>query len=78
MDLGKKIEEIRAKPEHIRERYLWISVVISMIFIFAVWIITFNLSRSSKPASEELNDLKQTFEDAKIDAALDKNIEIAE
>jgi ATP-dependent Zn protease len=37
MDITKKIEEIRNKPEHIRLRYVWFFVFLSMILILFVW-----------------------------------------
>jgi len=41
MNIVKKIEEIRKKPEHIREKYVWVAVGICMVFIFAMWISSF-------------------------------------
>jgi hypothetical protein len=37
MSLSDKIEEIKRKPEHIRIRYVWISVFISMFLIVIIW-----------------------------------------
>lgn len=37
MNLYDKIDEIRRKPEHIRMRYVWVCVSISMVFVLAVW-----------------------------------------
>lgn len=38
MGLAEKLEEIRKKPEHIRLRYVWFFVSISMAFVLAIWI----------------------------------------
>jgi len=38
MDLIGKIEKIRQKPEHIRVRYVWFCVAVSMIFVLTIWI----------------------------------------
>ena len=38
MNIMDKIEEIRQKPEHIRMRYVWLSVAIVMAFIILVWV----------------------------------------
>ena len=38
MGLYEKIEEIRAKPEHIRIRYVWAMVAITMFFVVLIWI----------------------------------------
>jgi len=40
MDIFKKIEQIREKPEHIRRRYVGICVFISIIIIGGIWVIT--------------------------------------
>jgi len=47
MNLAEKIEAIRQKPEHIRLRYVWFLVVLSMTFIFIIWI----FSLKSRPVS---------------------------
>jgi hypothetical protein len=65
MDLNKKIEEIRQKPENIRLRYVWGAVVVSMIFIIIIWI--FSLGESIKEMkstdSNNLPDIKQSLEE---------------
>jgi len=33
----QKLEEIKSKPEHIRIRYVWFSVIVSMVFIVIIW-----------------------------------------
>lgn len=37
MGLSQKLEEIKQKPEHIRIRYVWISVLVSMFLIVIIW-----------------------------------------
>lgn len=66
MDINKKIEEIRQQPEHIRLRWVWGAVAVSMFFIIIVWI--FSLSDSigkikSSNNNNELPDMKQSFEE---------------
>lgn len=51
MSIGDKIEEIRKKPEHIRMRYVWFFVFLSMIFVIAIWLF------SVKVALNERKDL---------------------
>jgi hypothetical protein len=55
MNLSDKIEEIRNKPEHVRIRYVWISVLIVMVFILIIWIFslkeTFKSAGTAKDAS---------------------------
>lgn len=47
--IGRKIEEIRQKPEHVRVWYAWVGVLVAMFFVVLIWIFTLqeNLSRSA-------------------------------
>jgi len=38
--LWEKIEEIRQQPEHVRMRYVFGCLFISMLFIFGIWILS--------------------------------------
>lgn len=38
MNINQKIEEIRRQPEHIRMRWVWGAVTVSMFFIFMLWL----------------------------------------
>ncbi len=40
MDIQRKIDEIRQKPEHIRLRYVWVMVGISMSVIVGIWVLS--------------------------------------
>ena len=48
MRLMDKIEDIRRKPEHIRLRYVWAMVAISMIFVVAIWFFSLGSSISEQ------------------------------
>lgn len=66
MDISKKIEEIRQKPEHIRIRYVWGSVAVSMVMIVIIWI--FSLEDSLKRIDSNngqvtLPDFKKSLEE---------------
>ncbi|MDO8240610.1 MAG: hypothetical protein Q7T51_01310 [Candidatus Moranbacteria bacterium] len=37
MSIADKIEQIRQKPEHIRLRYVWFFVFVSMFLVLTVW-----------------------------------------
>ena len=53
MNISKKIEEIRNKPEHIRMQYVWGAVLVSMIFIFIIWLFSIKtLIQSKNPGSD--------------------------
>lgn len=66
MGLMEKIEDIRRKPEHIRKRYVWFFVGISMMFIVMIWFFSFD-SRIAKPTGsvdpyEGLGDIADQFD----------------
>ncbi|MDP1619869.1 MAG: hypothetical protein Q8M12_02630 [bacterium] len=62
----EKIEEIRKKPEHIRRRYVWFFVGVSMVFIMMIWVFSFEDWTSDqvmKPGSyDNLSDVANQFE----------------
>lgn len=37
MNIQRKIEEIRRKPEHIRIRYVWFLTAFCMFFVLLIW-----------------------------------------
>ena len=49
MGLGiwEKIENVRRQPEHIRMRYVWGSLIVSMLFIVSIWLLSLHESFSS-------------------------------
>jgi apolipoprotein N-acyltransferase len=53
MNLAKKIEEIRQKPEHVRLRYVWFLVTLSMTFIFIIWIFSLKSQPTSAPVIQD-------------------------
>ena len=55
MDINKKIEEIRQKPEHERIRYVWGMVAVSMFFVILLWIVSLkdNFSSNYSGANDE-------------------------
>jgi len=55
MSLQNKIEEIRKKPEHIRLRYVWALVAVSMFFIIIIWF--FSLKNSQTQTASPLNSV---------------------
>ncbi len=43
MNIAKKIEEIQQQPEHIRLRWVWGSVAVSMLIILIIWLLSITL-----------------------------------
>jgi cytoskeletal protein RodZ len=50
MSIQSKIEEIRKQPEHVRMRYVLLSVFVSMLFISVLWV--FSITTSFKNSSD--------------------------
>ena len=79
MNINRKLEEIRQKPEHIRMRYVWGAVAVSMFLIILIWIFSFkNTFESASPDKVTLPDLKSAYESSKqelpsIQNFIDKN-----
>lgn len=73
MDLQRKLEKIRQKPEHIKRRYTYIAVIISMFFILLLWF--FSLADTIEKADlirkqnvfEESQTQKKSLKDATDD-----------
>ncbi len=55
MGLAEKIEAIKKEPEHIRLRYVWFSVFISMFFIIILWVFSLQVGNTNK--SEDIKQI---------------------
>jgi hypothetical protein len=79
MNIERKLEEIRQKPEHIRMRYVWGAVAVCMFLVILIWIFSFkNTFESSSSDKVTLPDLKSAYESSKqelpsIQSFIDKN-----
>lgn len=65
MNIIKKIEEIRNKPENIRERYVWIGVGLCMLFIFAIWVFSFKTSFKQEKGADAVAPVKDLVDKSK-------------
>ena len=79
MNINRKLDEIRQQPEHIRIRYVWIMVTISMFLVILIWIFSFKSAINSTSSDKAiLPDLKSAYESQKqelpsIQNFIDKN-----
>lgn len=74
MNINDKLEEIRKKPEHIRLRYVWAMVAISMFFVIIIWFFSLKSSQTetapvmnsidTSKITDQLNVGKQSLENA--------------
>jgi hypothetical protein len=53
MNISKKIEEIRNKPDHERVRYVWGMVLVSMFFIILLWLVSLKDNFSNNYSNQE-------------------------
>lgn len=56
LNIEKKIEEIRRQPEHIKLRYIYSLVAISMFFILILWFFSFFTNNKKEDAAAELKN----------------------
>lgn len=52
-----KVEDIRRKPEHIRMRYVWFFVAVSMLFVIILWIFSLQASRDDSESAPSDSNL---------------------
>ncbi|PJE73599.1 MAG: hypothetical protein COV02_01685 [Candidatus Terrybacteria bacterium CG10_big_fil_rev_8_21_14_0_10_41_10] len=71
MALIDKIESVQKKPENIKRRILFISLVVIMFFIIAIWALTFNVKmervvkeNDNASMSSPLGVFKSIFKDS--------------
>lgn len=50
MSLAERIEKIKREPEHIRLRYVWLCVFLSMVFIILLWIFSLQANNTTNKA----------------------------
>jgi len=66
MSIYDKLEEIRKKPEHVRMRFVWAMVTLSMIFVLVIWAISMKADQkkdveimNAATSSEIVNQFKE-------------------
>lgn len=67
MNIHKKLEEIRRQPEHIRLRYVYGALAVSMFFILIIWLFSVkNMFQTTPLDSPEkpFSTLKDSFEES--------------
>ncbi len=66
MSISDKIEEIRKKPEHIRLRYVWAGVLITMLFIVIIWFLSLQeMIKKFSPPTENTEYLEDQWKKTK-------------
>jgi hypothetical protein len=63
MNINRKLDEIRKQPEHIRIRYVWLMVAVSMFLIILIWIFSFKSTSKTTPSNKAtMPDLGSIYE----------------
>lgn len=65
MNINKKIEELRKAPEHVRLRYVWIAVAITMFFVVIIWLFSIGEKLQVMPPPESDSSLQNKLDEAK-------------
>ena len=60
--LERKIDEIRAQPEHIRVRYMWGAMAISMAFIIVIWLMSIRINFVNMRNDEKSQAVVENFQ----------------
>lgn len=55
MSIQQKLEQIRNKPERIRLRYVWACTAFSMVFVLAIWALSFSSGAKTQKADTSLD-----------------------
>lgn len=78
MKISEKIAQIRLEPEHIRLRWVWGAVAVSMFFILAIWIFSINsLFKEENTPNQEASkavDITQQLQTLKAQAPSIKDL----
>ena len=78
--IKEKIEQINKEPEHVRMKYVWICVAVSMFVIFIVWIFSIVSMFTNKQSisvdnnSSGFADTQKQFQDLKEQASTLKSL----
>ena len=68
MNISEKIEDIRRQPQHVRLRYVWLCVSLSMLLIVIIWIFSIaslfkqEKNTASSDSSGSVTDLKNQLQ----------------
>lgn len=65
MWLAGKIEEIRRKPEHVRLRYVWLMVAVSMVFVIVIWLFSLKSKKEEPSPNNFSGDILNQFSEQK-------------
>ena len=63
--IEKKVHEVQQQPEHIRLRWVWGSVAITMLFVVIIWAMSMRVNflniNSDTKAQQSINEFQDQF-----------------
>ena len=63
--IEKKVHEVQQQPEHIRLRWVWGSVAVTMLFIVIIWAMSMRVNflniNSDTKAQKSINEFQDQF-----------------
>lgn len=75
--IEKKVKEIHKQPEHIRMRYMWLSLSIAMTFVVIIWLmsirINFNKARMDEKSQSSVQNIQTQIQKIDQDLSSQKN-----
>ena len=71
-EIEQKVEEIREQPEHVRMRYVWLAVGVTMFLVIFIWLIslrtTFLQMHSDTKPQQNIDDIKKRINELDSDS----------
>lgn len=62
MNINRKIEEIRSRPESVRVKYVWGAVGFCMLIIISIWFISIRTMFHQNETSEDFSEIRKQIE----------------
>lgn len=61
--IEKKVDNIREQPEHIRMRYVWLAVGVTMFLVIFIWLVSLRTSflqiNTNTKSQEDIDNIKK-------------------
>lgn len=62
MNINRKIEEIRSRPESVRVKYVWGAVGFCMLIIIGIWFISIRTMFHQNETTEDFSTIREQIE----------------
>lgn len=78
--IEKKVEDIRKQPEHIRVRYVWGAVAITMFFVIFIWLLSmktnFTQLNNDPETQESIDELQKRIDEMNVGGTTSDSVSI--